>query len=308
MQQVEHQSVVTDPSSDGCGGVHVYASPHDGEKPSVIPTQTLLGTLARSCAAHSSSSAIVYRPQRMETTTTVIDSKGKPKEWKYIHLDATQYISYADFWGHIQCFGASLEAHALVGQDCRVGIFADTRWEWICSLYGMWTRSVVGVTVYSTLDDDALAHAITEAELSAICVSADKIERVLTIAAPTLRYVICFDPLPQDIVIPGGVCLVSFHDMLWRDAPDVAAASAPPAREVTQCPTLDDLSMIMYTSGTTGFPRGVMMTHHNLAMAVQSTRERIAAALAPKPRKGECYVAFLPLAHILELTAENLMF
>jgi long-chain acyl-CoA synthetase len=65
-------------------------------------------------------------------------------------------------------------------------------------------------------------------------------------------------------------------------------------------PKRDDLAIIMYTSGSTGNPKGVMMSHGNILASVKS----FPIKLGPTTHKKDIYVAYLPLAHVLELVAE----
>ncbi|CAH8436429.1 unnamed protein product [Schistosoma intercalatum] len=71
----------------------------------------------------------------------------------------------------------------------------------------------------------------------------------------------------------------------------------PPASERA---SPSDLAVIMYTSGSTGQPKGVEMTHENLVSAIAGHLQRL-----PKLRSNyDIYVGYLPLAHVLELTCE----
>lgn len=68
----------------------------------------------------------------------------------------------------------------------------------------------------------------------------------------------------------------------------------------TVAPTPEDTAIIMYTSGSTGTPKGVVLTHKNLV----ATMSCLMFMLDPK---DDIYIAFLPLAHVLELLSENTM-
>jgi long-chain acyl-CoA synthetase len=71
------------------------------------------------------------------------------------------------------------------------------------------------------------------------------------------------------------------------------------SQRIFQEATKDDVSVIMYTSGSTGVPKGVMVTHENLLCSVRSF-----AGLLNAKSASHTYIAYLPLAHILELTSE----
>lgn len=63
-------------------------------------------------------------------------------------------------------------------------------------------------------------------------------------------------------------------------------------------PKADDVAMIMYTSGTTGDPKGVMLSHRNIIAAI-SGQSRVLPV-----DQDDIYIGYLPLAHILEVCAE----
>lgn len=80
----------------------------------------------------------------------------------------------------------------------------------------------------------------------------------------------------------------------------VQAGEALSGQVATVAPTPDDTAIIMYTSGSTGTPKGVILTHRNLVATMQCLMFMV------EPN-DDIYIAFLPLAHVLELLGENTM-
>ena len=84
------------------------------------------------------------------------------------------------------------------------------------------------------------------------------------------------------------------------------APSAKTASEITN-PGPDDVAVIMYTSGSTGQPKGVMLTHANLLSSLLNACVLGCNLMGEKRSPDEAYLAYLPLAHIFELTHEILV-
>ena len=78
----------------------------------------------------------------------------------------------------------------------------------------------------------------------------------------------------------------------WLSEAAAAPAPAPAAREVRE----DDLACIVYTSGTTGKPKGVMLTHRNVLANIKALMQHLEA------RADDVYLSFLPLSHTFERT------
>ena len=89
-----------------------------------------------------------------------------------------------------------------------------------------------------------------------------------------------------------GVEIVAFRRVVDNGADHPEVGSSPP--------TPADTAIVMYTSGSTGTPKGVILTHKNLI----GTMKCLMFMLKPK---DDIYIAFLPLAHVLELLSENTM-
>ena len=120
---------------------------------------------------------------------------------------------------------------------------------------------------------------------------------------PSVQHVVIIPPCHKAMATPPQVDGVTFHKFedVMRLGSASAAAAAPPSP--------GDTAIIMYTSGSTGVPKGVVLTHANLVQALYSIIPTACDALgiSAAVRPDDCYIAILPLAHVLELLAENIM-
>merc|ERR1712012_307890 len=93
--------------------------------------------------------------------------------------------------------------------------------------------------------------------------------------------------------VPEGIKCIRFEEVVIKgDVSMVTRKSCPPGP--------DDIAIVMYTSGSTGQPKGVMLSHHNLTCAMGSLSN-----IADFKPETDRYIGFLPLAHVLELLAES---
>ena len=101
--------------------------------------------------------------------------------------------------------------------------------------------------------------------------------------------------------LPANTETVTFHNF------SSILSSGSSSSQTEAPPDPSDTAIIMYTSGSTGVPKGVVMTHANLVQAVFSAMPTIGSDLDRGDKSQDCYIAILPLAHVLELLGENIM-
>jgi len=164
-------------------------------------------------------------------------------------------------------------------------------------------HGLVVVTVYPSLGPDALGFSLNQTECSHLVCQASLMDVVVRTAGSlkdTLRCIIYMDELTptqvQEYQKKLGRELISWDAVMARGNELVSQGKG----RVEKAPQPEDLAVCMYTSGSTGQPKGVLMSHANIVAACAGI-----GAIVPDPLcEKDVYISFLPLAHVLELTAE----
>merc|ERR1719341_1359353 len=176
-------------------------------------------------------------------------------------------------------------------------IYAETRAEWIMSAFGAFSQSIVVSTLYTNLGDEAIVHGLNETEVSLVVTSHELLPKFKTMLAkcPKIKTIVVMEDqiFPTDMTgYKSDVQIIPFKSVV-----KLGETSTIP----TVAPTSESPAIIMYTSGSTGVPKGVVLTHGNLI----STSTCIMFLCTFKP--DDVYIGYLPLAHVLELLSECTM-
>jgi long-chain acyl-CoA synthetase len=200
-------------------------------------------------------------------------------------------ISTAELHDRVRAASAGFRELGIRPGD-RIALLSENRPEWAITDYACLTTRCAGVAVYPTLPPKQIAYILADSGSVAICVStAEQLAKVQAIRAslPALRHVIGFD---SGLTGPG---VMGFDELLARG--QAAVDRYPAWREDALKATAGELATLIYTSGTTGDPKGVMLTHGNIASNVMTSMD-----ILPIGERDEC-LSLLPLSHIFERMA-----
>ncbi len=177
----------------------------------------------------------------------------------------------------------------------RVAIFCENRPEWIISDLAIALTGAVSVPVYTTLGREDLWFILKDSGARAIITSARLAERLKEVrqTLPLLKRVIILDP---DEDHPLEEDAIHFKDLLslGREELERAPFRPRPAKG-------DELFSIVYSSGTTGRPRGVMLSHGNVISNIHAIKQAI------RVNSADRYLSYLPLSHIFERTTHHFL-
>ncbi|KAL1214588.1 Long chain acyl-CoA synthetase 9 [Cardamine amara subsp. amara] len=242
-----------------------------------------------SCKAHSDRFFLGTR----KLISREIETSEDGKTFEKLHLGDYEWLTFAKTLEAVCDFASGLVQIGHKTEE-RVAIFADTREEWFISLQGCFRRNVTVVTIYSSLGEEALCHSLNETEVTTVICGNKELKKLMDIGQQleTVKRVICMDDeFPSDVNSTWTATSFANVQKLGRENP------VDP-----NFPLSADVAVIMYTSGSTGLPKGVMMTHGNVLATVSAVM-----TIVPDLGKRDIYMAYLPLAHILELAAESVM-
>ena len=309
-EEVEEWEAVGDGS-----GTRPYRNPATKHLPrEVIKKQfyggehgTMIRAVRDVAMKNPSKRAIAYRPwDHIEHQE--IEENGKKRIWEYIHLKETRYWTYSEMWKRMVAFGGGLRRLNLP-RGARIALYEETRPEWITSLYGMWMQHMEAVTMYSNLGEDAMEYALRESAPDAIICNEKSLPLLSRLfqAAKVHPMVIYLDdlahPSNSDSNPPSKTKKIDMDLHRWEDVLTSGMGDAEP-QDIPDDP--DEVALVMYTSGTTGDPKGVVLTHGNLFAGSKSFCVWVVEFIGEVAPDDETYICYLPLAHIYEFTTEGL--
>lgn len=220
--------------------------------------------------------------------------------WRPSQTESFKWINYEQFGEAVRLCSASLARLGLKKGDC-VGIYARNCPQWTIIQYGSLYGGFVPVPIYDTLGSNIVEYVCNHAQVKAAFVSCDNFENLNQVREkgkmPTVRKVIVIGntDIIQDndidkCVEKDSINLISIYDFIEKGKDRVTAT-------VDVGP--DDSFVIMYTSGTTGDPKGVVLTNRNFISSMSS-----AIAFFKKYdihfKPHDSFLSYLPLAHIFE--------
>ncbi|XP_029029454.1 long-chain-fatty-acid--CoA ligase 6 isoform X1 [Betta splendens] len=217
-----------------------------------------------------------------------------------------KWMSYKEVTARAEHVGSGL-----LHQGCQpnanqfIGVFAQNRPEWIISELACYTYSMVVVPLYDTLGADAIRFIINTADITTvICDKVEKaqvlLENVEREETPGLRRIILMDAFEPALVERGRSCGVHVQAMQ-----EVEALGREHHRHPIP-PAPDDLSIVCFTSGTTGNPKGVMLSHGNVIADFAGFLKVTDKVICPN--ENDCLISFLPLAHMFERLIESVVY
>ncbi len=164
----------------------------------------------------------------------------------------------------------------------HVAIISNNRTEWVIADLATLQAGMVNVPIYPTISEKEYAFIFNDSEVKLAFAADDDLHGKVAEAqkdSPLLQHVYSFDKLPG----------VKNWKELLDESPDLEKI-----KTIREGVKAADLATLIYTSGTTGKPKGVMLSHNNLASNAISSKERLPVD------SDSIGISFLPLCHVYE--------
>ncbi|RVW43142.1 Long chain acyl-CoA synthetase 4 [Vitis vinifera] len=232
-----------------------------------------------------------YPGNRMLGQREIVNGKAGKYVW----------LTYKEVYDIVMKVGNSIRSCG-VNEGGRCGIYGANSAEWIMSMEACNAHGLYCVPLYDTLGAGAVEFIICHSELSIVFVEEKKIPEVLKTFPNTTEYlktIVSFGkvtPEQREEVEKFGLAIYSWEEFLQLG--DDKKFDLPLTKK-------NDICTIMYTSGTTGDPKGVMISNESIVTLIAGVK-RLLQSVNEELNEKDVFISYLPLAHIFDRVIEEL--
>ncbi|KAF4979992.1 hypothetical protein FZEAL_3919 [Fusarium zealandicum] len=224
------------------------------------------------------------------------------KEWSYFELSDFEYLTHKQYLERVHQIGSGLRKIGMTSEH-KLHIFGTTSVGWISTSHAAASQSISIVTAYDTLGPSGVEHSLAQTQCSVMYVDSHLLK---TAAEPIKKSDVKTIIVNEDTVFAKGGEVEKFK----TENPDLHVITYEELRKLGEENPVEpnpakpsDLYCVMYTSGSTGLPKGACITHEALVAGITGLYVCVEECVSDKER----VLAYLPLAHIFEMALENLV-
>uniref|UniRef100_A0A0D6QY03 Long-chain-fatty-acid--CoA ligase n=1 Tax=Araucaria cunninghamii TaxID=56994 RepID=A0A0D6QY03_ARACU len=219
------------------------------------------------------------------------------QDFKYlgtrVHGDGTigeyKWMTYGEAGTARTAIGSGLVYHGIPKGAC-IGLYLINRPEWMVIEHACSSYSYISVPLYDTLGSEAVKYIVNHADIQVVFCVPENMSNLLNFISDfsSLRLIVVIggtEQLMASLPSKAGVEIITYVDLKHQ-----GHCNFQPFRP----PLPEDVATICYTSGTTGTPKGAVLSHKNLITSVAGSLRSI------KISSMDVYISYLPLAHIYE--------
>jgi long-chain-fatty-acid--CoA ligase ACSBG len=234
--------------------------------------------------------AIIENPKNKKAT--IIDLLKQASE-RYPNAPALKIkegkswkdISYGEYYKKVKRFAQSLKYW--LGSNVNVGILGFNSPGWVYSHLGTMYNGGISVGLYPSSTSESCSYIIKNTNIEMIVVEdAVQLEKLIGINDSPIKLIIYYSPINESIIEQFQIPVISMGNFMTQ------------TNKLSKMPSQNDISTIIYTSGTTSDPKGVMISHKNIMTALRKTIELFKTKSSISTLGHEHFISYLPLNHI----------
>jgi long-chain acyl-CoA synthetase len=233
----------------------------------------------------------------------VVENIHKPEETFLIHKRDKdwEHISFKETLDNADAIAAFFLEKGIVKGD-RMGLIIENGPDYVFYDQGIQQIGAINASIYPTLSEQEVEYIVNDSGMKAILVGNTFLYKKILKIAANCRQLLYIIPAfaeytktspPDDLKAE----IIGFDEVLSMGKSKIARY-LPAILEIRTSLRPSDISSLVYTSGTTGIPKGVMLSHSNFVMNVKECLIQI-----PVIDETETFLSFLPLSHVFERTA-----
>ena len=209
-------------------------------------------------------------------------------------IDKESY-TYAELEEKVKNISEFLSQNGIIKGD-RVAILSENSPNWVIAYFAITTIGAVAVPIMTEFHENEVHHCLRHSESKAIFVSAKLYDKIDEVNFENLNTIILIDDFS---IIPSNTKKDFLKEVITtgkKEFAKIKAAALKLAGLITEEVEEDDLAAILYTSGTTGHSKGVMLTHKNIVYDAYAT------TILVDIKSEDRLLSILPLFHTMEAT------
>ncbi|BGP20669.1 hypothetical protein JCM10213_001084 [Rhodosporidiobolus nylandii] len=226
------------------------------------------------------------------------------KKWQYFELSDYKMMTYAELGAMVKDAASALveTGHS---RDTIFNVYSQTGVHWQVMANACASQGITFATAYDSLGESGLEHSLVQPSVHGVFTNAALLPTIASVLSrtPTVK-VLIYDGSPRELALPATQKAL---EKIRKEREDIRLVEWSEFLELGKknprepnLPRPEDTALIMYTSGSTGAPKGVELTNANVVAVVAGTKAMVQQLITPDAR----YIAFLPLAHIFEFAVE----